>query len=151
MHMDQLVGIVKLVETLPGRGYKLFVDNYYTSIPLARYLLEKDIYLVGTLRKDRGVPAAMKFGDAKKAKPTKKYPKGSLMVGYTADKAIFMIGFMDNAAVYFLDAVFGTSPENYVKMERKSTGSNEKTYFNVPKAIDEYNKYMGGVYQLDQI
>jgi hypothetical protein len=54
------------------------MDNYYTSIPLARELLSKGMYLVGTLRNDRGVPPNLRIGTAKKPKPSKKFPKGTL-------------------------------------------------------------------------
>lgn len=44
--------IIKLLENLVGVGYKVYMDNYYTSIPLATELLSRHMYLIGTLRKD---------------------------------------------------------------------------------------------------
>jgi hypothetical protein len=57
--------IVKLLEGLVGMGYKVYVDNYYTSIPVATELLSRHIYLIGTLRKDRGVPSSVVVGTSK--------------------------------------------------------------------------------------
>ena len=44
-----------LCKGLPGRGYILFVDNYYTSVAIARKLMEmdQDIRMVGTLKSSR--------------------------------------------------------------------------------------------------
>lgn len=42
-------------------GRKLFIDNFYTSIPLTEKLLQRKKNLIGTLRKD-------KIGNPKKIK-----------------------------------------------------------------------------------
>ena len=36
-----------------GKGYHLYIDNYYTSMPLAQYFLHNDTYLTGTIRETR--------------------------------------------------------------------------------------------------
>ena len=44
-----------------GKNYQLFVDNYYTSIPLCDKLLDKDIYVTGTVCVNhKGLPAQVK-------------------------------------------------------------------------------------------
>ncbi len=60
-----VVWVCWLVEDLPGYGYKLYCDNYYSSIPFARELLNKNIFLVGTMRADSRVPSCIKFGTTK--------------------------------------------------------------------------------------
>ena len=42
--------VIKLTEPLQNMGYVLFVDNYYTSIPLVQYLMSVGIHAVGTIR-----------------------------------------------------------------------------------------------------
>ena len=41
------------MEGLLKEGRTLFVDNFYTSVTLARKLLENQTYVCGTLRKNR--------------------------------------------------------------------------------------------------
>jgi hypothetical protein len=42
--------IVKLCESLVDQGYRLYTDCFYTSLPLAEYLLCRKIYLIGVLK-----------------------------------------------------------------------------------------------------
>ena len=63
--------VINLLAPLPGKGYKVFVDNLYTSVPLAAFLANSlQMYLIGTWRKKRGVPKCLIMSTAKKAKPT---------------------------------------------------------------------------------
>ena len=48
-----------LMLPLLDKGYHLFVDNYYTSIPLANYLLQRSTLMTGTIRANR-MPATLK-------------------------------------------------------------------------------------------
>ena len=43
----------KLIEPLLGKGYKLYADNWYTSIPIATYLKGNVTGVCGTIRKNR--------------------------------------------------------------------------------------------------
>lgn len=45
--------VLDLMEPLLEKGRTLFVDNYYTSVRLAKLLLSRKTYLVGTLRNRR--------------------------------------------------------------------------------------------------
>lgn len=45
--------VMKLMQPLLDSGRTLFVDNFYTSVSLAKLLLERQTHLVGTLRKKR--------------------------------------------------------------------------------------------------
>ncbi|GBP44057.1 PiggyBac transposable element-derived protein 4 [Eumeta japonica] len=45
--------IMNLCQDLLNKGYSLYTDNWYTSVPLARELLENETHLIGTLRKNR--------------------------------------------------------------------------------------------------
>ena len=44
---------LKLKEKLLDRGHALYVDNFYTSVPLAEALLNRKTLICGTLRKNR--------------------------------------------------------------------------------------------------
>ena len=45
--------VLKLTEKLLDEGRILYTDNFYTSCPLARILLNRNTHLVGTLRRTR--------------------------------------------------------------------------------------------------
>lgn len=45
--------VMQLVDKYLDKGRILVTDNYYTSIPLATSLLERNTHLIGTLRKNR--------------------------------------------------------------------------------------------------
>ena len=50
--------VARLIDPLVEKGYTLFTDNYYTSLPLAKYLLSHKTYLCGTVRGNRkGLPS----------------------------------------------------------------------------------------------
>ena len=44
--------VIKLTEPLKSKSYILFVDNYYTNIPLFQYLSSVGIHAVGTIREN---------------------------------------------------------------------------------------------------
>ena len=48
--------VVRLVQDLFGTYARLYVDNYYTSVPLFCHLLKQKVYCVGTLRHRLGLP-----------------------------------------------------------------------------------------------
>ena len=45
--------VIRLMANLFHKGYILVVDNFYTSIPLAKSLYERGTYVIGTLRRNR--------------------------------------------------------------------------------------------------
>ena len=45
--------VIKLVKDLPNEGRTLYLDNFYTSVPLAYRLLELKTHTVGTLRQNQ--------------------------------------------------------------------------------------------------
>jgi hypothetical protein len=48
-----------LLEPYERKGYYLYQDNYYNSVPLAEELLQKSIRECGTIRVNRGLPKDM--------------------------------------------------------------------------------------------
>lgn len=43
-----------LMETFFNKNHNLFIDNFYTSLNLAKSLLDKDTYVCGTISTNRG-------------------------------------------------------------------------------------------------
>ena len=58
--------ILELLRDLPGRGYKGYVDNFYSSPSLFyEAKIKYHVYLIATLRTDRGVHPAVVIGASK--------------------------------------------------------------------------------------
>ena len=45
--------VMRLVQPIEGSGRNVTADNWFSSVPLARRLLEKKLTYVGTLRKNK--------------------------------------------------------------------------------------------------
>ena len=45
--------VLKLIEDFLGKGYSVFVDNFYSSVKLAKHLSKQKTYISGTLRGNR--------------------------------------------------------------------------------------------------
>lgn len=115
------------------KGYHIFVDNFFTSIPLANYLYDNLTYITGTLRRNcKGIPHEMKN---KFAVGQKLYMRNDnlLMLGYREKKS------QKNPVLLLSTKHTATDVES--KKKRNQNNPNMK-----PKVIDDYNRYMGGIY-----
>jgi hypothetical protein len=45
--------VVKLLDPLCGKNHRVYMDNFYTSIPLFNQLLKMEIFATGTVRTNR--------------------------------------------------------------------------------------------------
>ena len=133
---------------LPGRWYKTMADNYYNTEALAIHMKSThEILVCGTLQM-KYVPQLIKFGAAKKPKPSRQFPKGALQIAKRIGHELYLYSWMDSAGVYFLDNISG--PANPSAITRKDP-QGRALVFQVPKMICLYNKYMHGVDVFDQI
>jgi hypothetical protein len=65
--------VLKLVSTLEPNNYKIFADNFFTSLPLVKALQERSLWFVGTVRSNR-----LKGCSLKSEKELKKEGRGSV-------------------------------------------------------------------------
>ena len=128
----------------------MFLDNFYASVAITRLLLDRNIRVVGTLRKSvmTDFSSLISLGNARSLKPSRRNPKGTYKMAKTLDGKIFVIGLMDTSAVYFLDSAFGFQ---LVDVSRKQKGMGGLISYLAPLAVAWYNKYMGGVDELDRL
>lgn len=140
----------KLLETRKGSEYVIFLDNFYSTVGIARHLLLRDIRLVGTLRTSAmtDFDRLVRFGNAKSMKPSKVNPKRKYRLVKTIDGKIFAIDLMDTRVVYFLDSAFGYK---LTEVSRSQKGQQNSLMFMAPTAVYLYKKYMGGVDELDRL
>ncbi|KAK3761062.1 hypothetical protein RRG08_022467 [Elysia crispata] len=120
-----------LMKKFLNKGYHLFIDNWYTSVPLLEFLHGMQTMCTGTARANR-VPRELKNSKVPKGQ-IKSMTKGPLLTQK----------FEDKKTVYMKTTSHGA--ETVSKLRH---GGQERT---IPKSIDTYNKNMGGVDRIDQI
>lgn len=125
--------VLALMEGKLGKGYSIYMDNFYNSTTLAKQLLSKDTYVTGTLRKDRR--------DNPKDLVQTKLRKGDSITFY--NEGVAVTKWHDKRDVLVLSTEF--TGEN-VEIERRRGDNQIK-----PKAVVMYNKYMSGIDRQDQM
>ncbi|XP_059184818.1 piggyBac transposable element-derived protein 3-like [Centropristis striata] len=135
--------VMKLASTLAkGQNYKIYADNYFTSVPLVAKLLEQGIHYVGTARQVR-LPNC----NLEDEKSLKKKGRGNFDHRVEGKHNICAVKWYDNRAVTLVSSFAGPEPVQEIQRWDKVT----KTYIDVgrPYIVGVYNKYMGGVDLLD--
>ncbi|XP_023235982.1 piggyBac transposable element-derived protein 4-like isoform X2 [Centruroides sculpturatus] len=124
--------VIKLLETgsYLKKGYHLFVDNFFMSVPLVRYLYTMGTYITGTVRKNQKyLPAPLKFS---------KFTVGQR--SYFRSGPLLACGFREKASqktqVLLLSSHARAREEEIIR--RNETKSK-------PQIVLQYNKFMGGV------
>lgn len=139
--------VLRLTESVPTHlNYKIFFDNWFTSVDLMVCMHNKGILPLGTVRSNR-------LGGAKL--PTKKEMsregRGSTAELHATvdDTTVAVISWLDNKVVHLCSTYVGVTPTTIVRRyDRK-----RKLYHEVscPKAVQLYNRHMGGVDTLDSM
>lgn len=139
--------VMRLARIIPRHmNYRLYFDNYFTSIPLLGYLAKEGILSLGTIRRNR-IPNS-KLPDEKLFK---KQPRGA-SVEYVANVNsvdISVTSWRDNKIVNLASTFAGDIPKSTVRRYDKSN----KRYIDIdrPFVVGEYNRHMGGVDLIDSI
>ena len=131
---------MQMVENFQGKGHHLYMDNFYTSPTLFFSLWDVGIGACGTLRCNRiGVATSIK-------NPPTKLKKGDIIS--EKKENLMFLKWKDKREVTLLT----TLHDDATIMKRRRTSSVVGGYEEIvkPQAIEQYNKYMGGVDKLDQ-
>lgn len=127
------------------QGYKIFMDNFYTSTHLFDYLLDRKTLACGTTRKDRrGFPKELK-----EPRWEKKAKRGDIR--WMRDGKILYLQWKDRRVVNMISTIHTANKK--VVAKRRVRSGNTWTQVSVPKPflIDEYNTGMLGVDKSDQM
>ena len=135
---DQSLGqsgaiVLNLMHDFLDKGYHLFTDNYYNSVPLTHYLTSRSTYLTGTLRKDRV--------DNPKRVVNKKLKKGE--VTWESNEEVSVWKWKDKRDVL-------TITNAHVPEMGDVTNRNGKTK-KKPNLVRDYNNGMPGIDRSDQM
>ncbi|XP_021374992.1 piggyBac transposable element-derived protein 2-like [Mizuhopecten yessoensis] len=150
--------VENLTEDIADRNHIIFVDKFYTSVPLALSLLEKSTFLCGSFNTGRKHwPVELKVDKRKKKKDDKlrTLKRGESMARQTTDGKFVATVWQDSRTVYNLSTCHNAiTNARRDKVERKhlnTSGRWEKSEFPCPEAIVEFNKYIGGVDRHDHL
>jgi len=135
--------VLKLCDSLtPHCNYKVYADNFFTSVPLIEKLLERGIHYVGTVRPNRLSGCILKT-----EKELKTSGRGSFDLSVETSSNIAAVRWFDSKAVTLLSTYVSAEPVNKAKRWDKKL----KTYVTIdkPAIVHEYNQFMGGIDLLD--
>lgn len=125
--------VLRLIEPVDGSGRNITTDNWYSSIPLATSLLDRNLTFIGTLKKNKKQIPPQFLAD--KSRPVNSslfgFTKGMTMVSYVPKKS--------KAVIILTTMEFGREID-------ESTGEKKK-----PAMITFYNSTKGGVDTNDQM
>lgn len=137
--------VINMTSSLPsGHNFKVFADNFFTSLPLLDVLKERAIWFAGTIRINR-----MNNCPLLCEKDLRKGGRGSYDYRTHTHSKSIAVRWYDNTAVTLVSSYIGIEPVHSVKRyDRK-----EKKHVQVeqPHVIQTYNKYMGGIDKLDMM
>ncbi|CAF3137077.1 unnamed protein product [Rotaria sp. Silwood2] len=139
--------VLKLSETIPKMmNYKLYFDNYFTTIQLEVQLKKLGIFSIGTIRSNRLTDINMKD-----IKSLKQEGRGSIDYRITQVDGVELCTtrWCDNNIVTCLSTLSGCESIDMVK--RWSSSQKQHIQVKRPNVIKLYNAHMGGVDLLDML
>ncbi|XP_015186433.1 PREDICTED: piggyBac transposable element-derived protein 4-like isoform X2 [Polistes dominula] len=118
--------VLQLCSDLLYRGYRLYLNNCYTSIPLIEKLCEYKTDVVGTIRKSRiGIPSDVIKLPIRKGEYAVKFKNKIMLMKWKNKREVYLASTVHN--------------DNMIKIEKR------KIITRKPEVVIDYNKKMGGV------
>ena len=128
--------VMDMMRNYFGKGYHLFMDNYYSSPKLYIDLYDLEVGATGTLCPIRkGVPQLLKDKKVEKSNVCTMKNKNLIITKYHDRKIVYLMSTIENATLMPSGKV---NPKNGGALQR-------------PSLVVTYDKYMGGVDHSDQM
>jgi hypothetical protein len=131
--------VKKMISNLEFSYRKIYFDNYFSSPDLLDYLYKKGLYAAGTVRVDR------RYMPKEFCKSENLLQRGEYE--YITSGKVVLYKWMDRKLVFLLSNFH--DPDTFEIIQRKEKNGGKQSV-QCPKAISDYNKYMGGVDRADQ-
>lgn len=138
---DIVLQLLEKSEILPNNGYKLYFDNYFTSLQLLEHLSENKICATGTIRKNRTGRCPFPQKNYWKLQDTGTYK-------FVAKDDTLLVQWKDNKVV---TVASNFEKDEIVNTTRWCRTSKSKKRVPQPKLIANYNKGMEGVDKMDDL
>ncbi|XP_023231813.1 piggyBac transposable element-derived protein 4-like [Centruroides sculpturatus] len=121
-----------------NKAYHVFMDNFYTSVPLIRHLYSQGTYCTGTVRKNRKeLPLRLK---------NSKFTVGQIR--YFRSGPILACGFRDKKSQPQYKPVILLSSHAGARDNQIDRREGAKL---MPEVVSSYNKFMGGIDTFDMM
>ncbi|MGH0149631.1 UNVERIFIED_CONTAM: hypothetical protein FKN15_056906 [Acipenser sinensis] len=136
---------MSLIKSMPkDLNYRLYFDNFFSSLYLFDVLYSQHILATGTIRANRIEQCPLKAVDA-----MKKEERGSFdFRREVSDSGLVICRWNDNSVVTIASTAFGV---NTLQTARRWSRS-QKQHIDIvqPQLVSNYNTYMGGTDRMDQ-
>jgi hypothetical protein len=141
--------VMNLIDGYKWKNHIVYMDNYYNSVRLTELLLSNGIYICGTLRQYRGTSESFE-------EQFKKMKKEEIF--YEINTKYIVGGYYDKKPIMFISSFHQPTNDLKEKLVKKMNNVDNtkvlvysKKTIEIPTALKEYNKYMGGVDLCDQM
>ncbi|XP_067142488.1 piggyBac transposable element-derived protein 2-like [Centruroides vittatus] len=139
--------VMRLSRMIPRhQNFRLYFDNYFTSLRLLEYLAKEGILSLGTIRRNR-IPDCKLSSEKLIMKKERGYLEEYVASINGID--VSTVAWKDNKIVTLASTFAGQKPETEVQRYDKKNSR----YVNIkrPNVVGEYNLFMGGVDLIDSI
>lgn len=131
-----------LQNQFPDNKFSLYFDNFFTSASLVSKLGKMGFGATGTVRENRTDKCPLENSAVMKKKD-----RGVYDSAVDKDENIVCVRWKDNSVVTLLSNEYGLCPIQ--KAIRYSSTNKKKVDIQQPYVVQYYNRYMGGVDQMD--
>ena len=132
--------VLTLTEPLTHKGYHIYIDRFYTSPTLLYHMLQRYIYLCGTVQTNRiGFPREMVRDKAQ----ANRMERGDLEWRVEQESGLVATAWKDNRIVYYLSSIHSPEEAGLTVIRRNKQG--DALDIRATPSVADYNKYMGGV------